>query len=145
MGDLNMIEKYEGSLKKFIVEMIALKMKNVENEHAKCEKYILKLGVCYSTVSCHLQSTGKAKNLIKGKSITFCWSPGHVYIQGNKASESAAARDMNFQSVPFFGYEILFKFMINLNHWSSNTTKQKLRRLNQQNNKCDFQKEKKKK
>ena len=42
----------------------------------------------------------------KGKSITFCWSPGHVNIQGNedadKAAKSAAIRnDVDFKSIPY--------------------------------------------
>ena len=42
----------------------------------------------------------------KGKSITFCWSPGHVNIQGNEdadnAAKSAAIRnDVDFKSIPY--------------------------------------------
>ena len=49
----------------------------------------------------------------KGKSITFCCSPGHVNIQGNedadKADKSTAARNKRgFEINPIFGYQILF-------------------------------------
>ena len=73
----------------------------------------------------------------KGKSITFCWSPGHVNIQGNedadKAAKLAAARDViTFKSVPFLDtkfYSKKYIFNSFQNYWSAITTNQKLKRI----------------
>ena len=72
-----------------------------------------------------------------GKKISFCWSPGHVGIQGNEcadkaAKEAASSNTINYDPVPFSDLKVHVRCFIERkfqSHWSSLTNNVKLRSI----------------
>ena len=73
----------------------------------------------------------------KGKSVTFCWSPGHVGIKGNEDADKAAKQaasniQINFKSVPHLDTKSCTKRVVNDKFeeiWTSLTTNTKLKEI----------------